>query len=149
MAAYSRALAAASGWGPEECRQLELAAPMHDIGKLAIPDAILRKPAKLDTQEWAVMQTHASVGYKILSKSAAPLLRMAATIAHCHHEKWDGSGYPLAWPAKTFRIWPVSSPLPVCLTRSRLSGCTRKRGRWTASWRHCGPIQVLILSRVC
>ncbi len=95
MAAYSRALAAASGWGLEECQQLELAAPMHDIGKLAIPDAILRKPAKLDTQEWAVMQTHASVGYKILSKSAAPLLRMAATIAHCHHEKWDGSGYPL------------------------------------------------------
>ncbi len=94
MAAYSRALAAASGWGAEECRQLELAAPMHDIGKLAIPDAILHKPAKLDAQEWAVMQTHAKVGYKILSKSAAPLLRMAATIAHCHHEKWDGSGYP-------------------------------------------------------
>lgn len=77
-------LAAASGWGLEECQQLELAAPMHDIGKLARHTRrVLRKPAKLDTQEWAVMQTHASVGYKILSKSAAPLLRMAATIAHC------------------------------------------------------------------
>jgi len=94
MAAYSSALAAASGWKKDACQQLELAAPMHDIGKLGIPDAILHKPGKLDAQEWSVMQTHATVGYKILSKSAAPLLQMAATIAHCHHEQWDGSGYP-------------------------------------------------------
>lgn len=94
MAAYSRALACAAGWTPHACQQLELAAPMHDIGKLGIPDAILHKPGKLDPDEWAVMQTHAAVGYKILSKSSAPLLQMAATIAHCHHEKWDGSGYP-------------------------------------------------------
>lgn len=94
MAAYSSALAAAAGWNAEDCQQLELAAPMHDIGKLGIPDAILHKPAKLDAQEWAVMQTHSTVGYKILSKSAAPLLQAAATIAYCHHEKWDGSGYP-------------------------------------------------------
>lgn len=94
MAAYSSALAAASGWKQDACMQLELAAPMHDIGKLGIPDAILHKPAKLDAQEWVVMQTHSTVGYKILSKSAAPLLQMAATIAHCHHEQWNGSGYP-------------------------------------------------------
>lgn len=94
MAAYSSALAAASGWDKQACLQLELAAPMHDIGKLGIPDAILHKPAKLDAQEWAVMQTHSTVGYKILSKSAAPLLQMAATIAHCHHEQWGGGGYP-------------------------------------------------------
>ena len=94
MAAYSSALAAAAGWSKEDCLQLELAAPMHDIGKLAIPDAILHKPAKLDAQEWATMQTHSEVGYKILSKSAAPLLQMAATVARCHHERWDGLGYP-------------------------------------------------------
>jgi putative two-component system response regulator len=94
MAAYSSALALASGWEREACQQLELAAPMHDIGKLAIPDYILHKPAKLDAQEWAVMQTHSTVGYKILSKSTAPLLQIAATVAYCHHEKWDGSGYP-------------------------------------------------------
>lgn len=94
MAAYSSALAAAVGWKPDACQQLELAAPMHDIGKLGIPDAILHKPGKLDPDEWVVMQTHSTVGYKILSKSSAPLLQMAATIAHCHHEKWDGSGYP-------------------------------------------------------
>lgn len=94
MAAYSSALAAASGWDQAASRQLELAAPMHDIGKLGIPDAILHKPARLDDAEWAVMQTHSLLGYKILSKSAAPLLQMAATIAHCHHEQWDGGGYP-------------------------------------------------------
>lgn len=94
MAAYSSALAAASGWKKEDCQQLELAAPMHDIGKLGIPDAILHKPGALDAQEWAIMQTHATVGYKILSKSAAPLLQMAATIAYCHHEQWNGAGYP-------------------------------------------------------
>lgn len=94
MAAYSSALAAACGWGKDACLQLELAAPMHDIGKLGIPDAILHKPAKLDEAEWSVMQTHSAVGYKILSKSSAPLLQMAATIAHHHHERWDGGGYP-------------------------------------------------------
>lgn len=94
MAAYSSALAEASGWDKQACLQLELAAPMHDIGKLGIPDAILHKPGKLDAQEWAVMQTHSTVGYKILSKSAAPLLQMAATIAYCHHEQWGGGGYP-------------------------------------------------------
>jgi len=94
MAAYSSALAAAAGWSPDACLQLALAAPMHDIGKLGIPDAILHKPAKLDAAEWTAMQTHSEVGYKILSKSSAPLLHMAATIARYHHEKWDGSGYP-------------------------------------------------------
>lgn len=96
MAAYSSALAAAVGWDDKSCLQLEMAAPMHDIGKLGIPDAILHKPGKLDAQEWSVMQTHSEVGYKILSKSAAPLLHMAATIARHHHERWDGTGYPSA-----------------------------------------------------
>ncbi|MEI8168059.1 MAG: HD domain-containing phosphohydrolase [Rhodoferax sp.] len=94
MAAYSSALAQAAGWEASACQQLALAAPMHDIGKLGIPDAILHKPGKLDADEWGVMKTHSRVGYKILSKSTSPLLQMAATIAHYHHEKWDGSGYP-------------------------------------------------------
>lgn len=94
MAAYSSALARAAGWTHEACLQLEMAAPMHDIGKLAVPDAILHKPGKLDAQEWATMKTHCDAGYKILSKSSAPLLRMAATVARYHHERWDGAGYP-------------------------------------------------------
>jgi putative two-component system response regulator len=94
MASYSAALAAACGWNDADCEQIRLAAPMHDIGKLGIPDVILHKPGKLDAAEWAVMQTHSFIGYKILSSSSAPILQMAATIAHHHHEKWDGSGYP-------------------------------------------------------
>lgn len=94
MAAYSRALARAAGWSESAAEQIEMAAPMHDIGKLAVPDAILHKPAALTPQEWAVVQTHSEVGYQILAKSNAPLLQMAASIARYHHERWDGNGYP-------------------------------------------------------
>lgn len=94
MAAYSAKLAAAIGWDAEACEQLELAAPMHDMGKIGIPHSILRKPGKLDSIEWEIMKTHSRIGYNILSQSDAPLFQLAAEIALRHHEKWDGSGYP-------------------------------------------------------
>ncbi|WP_040528145.1 response regulator [Lamprocystis purpurea] len=94
MAAYARALAAAIGWSQADCDLLELAAPMHDTGKIGIPDAVLRKPGKLDPDEWALMQTHCAIGFEILSGSDAPVFRLAAEIARHHHERWDGSGYP-------------------------------------------------------
>lgn len=94
MAAYSRALAQACGWDAERCKQLELAAPMHDTGKIGIPQAILRKPGELDAQEWEVMKTHPQIGFDILSMSSAPLFKLASEVALRHHEKWDGSGYP-------------------------------------------------------
>lgn len=94
MAAYAAELAAASGWNKEACLQLELAAPMHDTGKLGIPDSILCKAGSLTPEEWQVMKTHARIGYDILIKSDAPIFRLAAEIALHHHEKWDGSGYP-------------------------------------------------------
>lgn len=94
MAAYSAALAAACDWDAEQCHQLELAAPMHDTGKLGIPNAILRKPGRLDATEWEVMKTHSRIGHTILSTSEAPVFQLAAEIALHHHEKWDGSGYP-------------------------------------------------------
>lgn len=94
MAAYSRSLAESLNWPESECELLELAAAMHDTGKIGLPDAILRKPGKLDADEWRIMQSHARIGYEILSKSDAPLFRMAADIALHHHEKWDGKGYP-------------------------------------------------------
>ncbi len=94
MAAYSRSLAEAAGWSAERCDLLELAAPMHDTGKIGIPDSVLRKPDKLDAGEWVIMKTHTRIGYEILSKSDAPLFCLAAEIALHHHEKWDGSGYP-------------------------------------------------------
>jgi putative two-component system response regulator len=94
MAAYASALARACGWSVERSAQLELAAPMHDTGKLGIPQTILRKPGPLDDDEWAVMKTHPRIGYDILSMSEAPVFRLAAEISLRHHEKWDGSGYP-------------------------------------------------------
>ncbi|AEF99879.1 HD domain-containing phosphohydrolase [Methylomonas methanica] len=94
MAAYARELAEACGWNEDDCRLLELAAPMHDTGKLAIPDAILCKPDKLNAEEWDIMKTHTRIGANILAKSDSPVFRMAAEIALRHHEKWDGTGYP-------------------------------------------------------
>ncbi|MBL8472101.1 MAG: response regulator [Rhodocyclaceae bacterium] len=94
MAAYARILAEAVGWHAEQAEMLNLAAPMHDTGKIGIPHAILKKPGKLDAEEWTVMRTHSRIGHDILRKSDAPLFRLAAEIALNHHEKWDGSGYP-------------------------------------------------------
>jgi putative two-component system response regulator len=94
MAAYASALAKATGWTAEQAARLELAAPMHDTGKIGTPDAILKAPRKLTAEEWGIMKQHAVIGADILSKSRTPLFVMAAEIARCHHEKWDGSGYP-------------------------------------------------------
>ncbi|MCK5263258.1 MAG: HD domain-containing protein, partial [Gammaproteobacteria bacterium] len=68
--------------------------PMHDIGKIGIPDHVLLKPGKLEAEEWEVMKTHAQIGADILAGDESPLLKMASEIALTHHEKWDGSGYP-------------------------------------------------------
>ena len=73
---------------------IRLAAPLHDVGKIAIPEKILHKPGKLDEEEWEIMQTHAEVGAEILSKSQVSLSKLGAKLAHFHHENWDGSGYP-------------------------------------------------------
>jgi putative two-component system response regulator len=73
---------------------LREAAALHDVGKLAIPDSVLLKPASLSEQEFEVMKTHAAIGRRLLSASSSPMLQMAAVIAGGHHERWDGSGYP-------------------------------------------------------
>ncbi|MCA9651510.1 MAG: response regulator [Myxococcales bacterium] len=76
------------------CEMLRIASPMHDVGKIGIPDHILLKPGRLTPDEYTIMKQHAEIGYKILSGSESPLVKLAANIAHTHHEKWDGSGYP-------------------------------------------------------
>jgi len=91
---YSELLAATAGWAPELVDQIRLAAPMHDVGKIGIPDAILLKPGKLTAEELAIMQKHARLGAQMLSGSQSPVLCMARDIALCHHERWDGKGYP-------------------------------------------------------
>lgn len=94
MAHYSRLIAARAGWSTKDQELLLQAAPMHDIGKVGTPDAILLKPGKLDADEFTVMKQHASIGYQILRGSSSALLQLASVIAHTHHEKFDGSGYP-------------------------------------------------------
>ena len=95
MAHYSALIARGVGMSDAERELLMQAAPMHDIGKVATPDSILLKAGRLTLPEWAVMREHAGIGHAILNGSESPLLRMAAVIAHSHHEKFDGSGYPL------------------------------------------------------
>lgn len=94
MASYAGIIAQAYGLEREQCELVEMAAPMHDTGKIGIPHAILKKPATLDADEWALMRTHSKMGYNILCQSDAPVFQMAAEIALRHHERWDGSGYP-------------------------------------------------------
>ena len=94
MSNYSRLIADQLGLSTEEQELLLRAAPMHDVGKIAIPDHILLKPGRLDDDELVIMRTHAEKGYEILQGSKSGLLDTAALIARTHHEKWDGSGYP-------------------------------------------------------
>jgi putative two-component system response regulator len=82
------------GWDAERVELMRLAAPMHDMGKVGIPDNILLKPGKLEEAEFEVMKTHASIGHTILSQKETPLLKLAAEIANTHHEKHNGQGYP-------------------------------------------------------
>ncbi|WP_417520707.1 HD domain-containing phosphohydrolase [Marinobacter sp.] len=94
MSHFSRLIALAAGFGESWADTLLNAAPMHDVGKIGIPDAILQKPGKLDPDEWAVMQTHPEIGAEIIGDDGSNLLDMAREVALNHHEKWDGSGYP-------------------------------------------------------
>ncbi len=94
MSLYSRVLAREYGLSQSQCETIHLASPMHDIGKIGIPDSILLKPGRLDPEEWSTMRTHTTIGARILAHSTSPLLQAGQEIAISHHEKWDGSGYP-------------------------------------------------------
>lgn len=95
MAHYSRLIAVNIGLSTEEQEVILRAAPMHDIGKIGVPDHILLKPGKLDADEWTLMKRHAEIGFELLKGSESVTLQMAAVIALSHHEWFDGSGYPL------------------------------------------------------
>jgi len=94
MAHYSRLIADTIGLEREEAETIELAAPLHDIGKIGIPDQILLKKDRLDGMEWDTMRSHPLIGHEILKGSASKYVRMGSLIALGHHEKYDGSGYP-------------------------------------------------------
>jgi putative two-component system response regulator len=94
MSAYCEILAHRSGLSGEECERIRLASQLHDVGKVAIPDSILLKNGKLTNEEFETVKTHAEIGYKMLAGSSSEVVQIGALIAHTHHERWDGTGYP-------------------------------------------------------
>ncbi|TKI68694.1 response regulator [Sulfurimonas crateris] len=105
VAEYSKLLALLAGLNEKEAEIVAVASPMHDIGKVAIPDAVLLKPGKLNEDEWMVMRSHSAVGSDILNCSQRPLLKAAAIIAKEHHEKFDGTGYPMGLSGEDIHIY--------------------------------------------
>ncbi len=105
VAEYSKILALAYGLREKEAETLKQVSPMHDIGKVAIPDSILNKPGRFDAHERVIMETHAALGYEMLKKSDRPLLKAASIVAYEHHEKWNGTGYPNRLKAEEIHIY--------------------------------------------
>ncbi len=105
VAEYSYILALGLGMSHEEAELLKIASPMHDIGKVAIPDDLLKKPGKLTEEEFDLMKTHSEIGYSLLKNSTRRILKTAAIVAHQHHEKWNGTGYPLGLKGEDIHIY--------------------------------------------
>ena len=105
VAEYSKLLALRYGLSEKEAEMLKQASPMHDIGKVAIADIILNKPGLFTDDEFKLMQHHAQHGYEMLKSSNRPLLKMAAIVAHEHHEKWNGTGYPRGLKGEEIHVY--------------------------------------------
>lgn len=105
VAEYAAFLARLVGMAQDEVEMLRIASPMHDVGKIGIPDSVLLKPGRLDEDEMAIMRTHAAIGERILSASKRPIMQAAAIVAGQHHERWDGTGYPRGSAGEDIHIY--------------------------------------------
>ncbi len=105
VAEYCHLIARGMGLPERDADILKIAAPLHDFGKIGIPDAVLHKPGKLDADEWVIMRQHAEIGHEMLARSDREILRAAALLAGQHHEKWDGTGYPLGLQGEQIHIY--------------------------------------------
>jgi len=105
MSEYSAIIARGLKLPPGEVELILHASRMHDVGKIAVPDAILRKPSSLDGTEWSVIRGHPTIGSHILDNSSSKLLQAGRVIALCHHERWDGSGYPAGLEGESIPLW--------------------------------------------
>jgi len=123
-------LALAIGWRPEQAEMLRHASAMHDIGKVGIPDRVLLKPGKLDDEEWDVIRTHPVTGGEILAGSDSPLLQMAELVARTHHERWDGSGYPVGLKGEQIPL--VGRICAVCEVYDALLSKRTYKDSWTS-----------------
>ncbi|MEO5333558.1 MAG: DUF3369 domain-containing protein [Magnetococcus sp. YQC-5] len=123
VAENSRLLAQLAGLSPQDCELLRNASPMHDLGKIGIPDAILNKPGKLTPEEWKIMQSHTEIGYQVLKNTDQEIIRTGAIISAQHHEKWDGTGYPKGLAGEEIHIFArITSLIDVfdALTHKRI-----------------------------
>jgi HD-GYP domain-containing protein (c-di-GMP phosphodiesterase class II) len=105
VAEYSYLIAIGLGMSQGEADLLKIASPMHDIGKVAIPDSVLKKPGKLTDEEFDIMKSHTDIGYGLLKNSTRRILKTAAIVAHQHHEKWNGRGYPMRLRGEEIHIY--------------------------------------------
>jgi putative two-component system response regulator len=105
MSEYCAVIARGLNLPPSEVELITHASRMHDVGKIAVPDAILRKPSSLDAPEWVVMRRHPTIGSRILDNSSSELLQAGRVIALCHHERWDGTGYPSGLWGENIPLW--------------------------------------------
>ncbi len=126
---YAAEMAQLLGKPGEWVEHIRLAAPMHDIGKIGVPDAVLQKRGPLDADEWTVMRRHTLIGAAMLKDSKVPFMQMAARIAACHHEKWDGSGYPRGTTGETV---PVEARITaIADVFDALSNARHYKAAWT------------------
>ena len=129
MSRYCACLARALGMPDEECELVLATTPLHDVGKIAIPDRILLKPGPLTPEEWDVMKTHAIVGGEILAGGDSSFLKMAEQIARTHHERWDGKGYPAGLKGKEIPL--VGRICAVCDVFDALTADRPYKKAWT------------------
>lgn len=120
-------------------------AVLHDIGKVGVPDAVLLKPGGLTPEEFGVIRRHPSIGSDVLLRAEELLgsdsfITYARQITEYHHERWDGTGYPTAWPGRTFPFLPASPPSPMSTTPSSREGPTRSLFPTKRRWSRSGPV---------
>ncbi len=134
---YCWKIAKALGLTPETCESIFHASPMHDIGKIGIPDSVLLKSGPLTPAEWEIMKTHCEIGAQILSSGKSPYIRMGADIAMNHHERWDGSGYPRSLKGTAI---PMSARImQICDVYDAL----RSRRPYKAAYAHLQSVEII------
>ena len=138
LSLYAERLCEEMGLSSDETLLIKLAAPLHDVGKVGIPDAIMRKEGPLDANEWEVMKTHTTIGGEILSGSTHPVVAKAAEVAIGHHEKWDGSGYP---DGKQRKDVPLSARI---IAIADVYDALRSKRPYKEAWSHEKAVSIIV-----